>query len=170
MQKQFKGLTSQEVLESRRTHGENVLTPPVRESWWKLYLEKYDDPVIRILLIAACIAFLVGLAHNEYVEAVGIVVAVFLATTMAFVNEYKAGREFDILNQVNDDVESMGVKVLEQFALLGQYDFLNILEAPDEVTMARVATMLASRGTLKTLTLPAIDVDAYIEAMRGLGS
>ena len=83
MQKQFKGLTSQEVLESRRTHGENVLTPPVRESWWKLYLEKYDDPVIRILLIAACIAFLVGLAHNEYVEAVGIVVAVFLATTMA---------------------------------------------------------------------------------------
>jgi len=105
MQKQFKGLTSQEVLESRRTHGENVLTPPVRESWWKLYLEKYDDPVIRILLIAACIAFLVGLAHNEYVEAVGIVVAVFLATTMAFVNEYKAGREFDILNQVNDDVE-----------------------------------------------------------------
>ncbi len=105
MQKRFKGLTSQEVLESRRAHGENVLTPPVREPWWKLYLEKYDDPVIRILLIAAGIAFLVGLAHNEYVEAVGIVVAIFLATTMAFVNEYKAGKEFDILNKVNDDVE-----------------------------------------------------------------
>lgn len=74
------------------------------------------------------------------------------------------------LLEVNDDVESMGVKVLAQFALLGQYDFLNILEAPDEVTMARVATLLASRGTLKTVTLPAIDVEEYIAAMRGLSS
>ena len=57
------------------------------------------------------------------------------------------------LREVNADVESMGVKVLEQFALLGPYDFLNILEAPDEGTMARVATTLAARGTLKTLTL-----------------
>jgi len=69
------------------------------------------------------------------------------------------------LKQVNADVESMGVRVLEQFALLGQYDFLNILEAPDELTMARVATTLASRGTLKTVTLTAIDVDEFISAM-----
>jgi Ca2+-transporting ATPase len=100
---QYMGLTSQEVLESRREHGANTLTPPPREPWWRLYLEKYDDPVIRILLIAACIAFLAGLARNEYLEAIGIVVAIFLATTMAFVNEYRAGREFDILNRVNDD-------------------------------------------------------------------
>ncbi len=69
------------------------------------------------------------------------------------------------LREVNADVEKMGVRVLGQFALLGQYDFLNILEAPDEVTMARVATTLASRGTLKTLTLTAIDVDEFIAAM-----
>ena len=102
--KGYEGLTSQEVLESRGIHGANTLTPPAREPWWRLYLEKYDDPVIRILLIAACIAFLAGLARNEYLEAVGIVVAIFLATTMAFVNEYKAGKEFDILNRVSDDV------------------------------------------------------------------
>lgn len=71
------------------------------------------------------------------------------------------------LREVNADVESMGVKVLEQFALLGQYDFLNILEAPDELTMARVATTLAARGTLKTLTLTAIDVEDFIAAMGG---
>ena len=69
------------------------------------------------------------------------------------------------LKEVNRDVEAMGVKVLEQFALLGQYDFLNILEAPDEITMARVATTLSSRGTLKTLTLSAIEVDEFIAAM-----
>jgi uncharacterized protein with GYD domain len=72
------------------------------------------------------------------------------------------------LKEVNADVESMGVRVLEQFALLGQYDFLNILEAPDELTMAKVATTLASRGTLKTLTLTAIDVDDFI-AILGAG-
>jgi uncharacterized protein with GYD domain len=69
------------------------------------------------------------------------------------------------LKEVNQDVESMGVKVLAQYALLGPYDFLNILEAPDETTMAKVATVLASRGTLKTLTLTAMEVDDYIAAL-----
>jgi uncharacterized protein with GYD domain len=70
------------------------------------------------------------------------------------------------LREVRDEVESMGVKVLQQYALLGSWDFLNILEAPDEVAMARVATTLAARGTLKTLTLTAIDVEDFIEAMK----
>jgi len=69
------------------------------------------------------------------------------------------------LKEVNADVEAMGVKVLAQYALLGMYDFLNILEAPDEVTMAKVATTLASRGTLKTLTLTAIEVDDFIDSL-----
>jgi uncharacterized protein with GYD domain len=70
------------------------------------------------------------------------------------------------LKQVNADVEAMGVKVLEQFALLGPYDFLNILDAPDEKAMARVATMLGARGTMKTLTLTAIPVDEFVEILR----
>lgn len=69
------------------------------------------------------------------------------------------------LEEVNADVESMGVKVLAQYAVLGQWDFLNILEAPDEIVMARVATTLAARGTLKTMTMPIIDVADYIGAM-----
>ncbi len=71
------------------------------------------------------------------------------------------------LREVNADVEAMGVRVLEQFALLGPYDFLNILEAPDELTMAKVATTLAARGTLKTLTLTAVEVEDFIAAMGG---
>jgi len=71
------------------------------------------------------------------------------------------------LLEVNADVEAMGVKVLEQYALLGPYDFLNILEAPDETTMAKVATTLAARGTLKPLTLTAIEVDDYIAGIGG---
>ena len=71
------------------------------------------------------------------------------------------------LREVNADVEAMGVQVLDQYALLGQYDFLNILEAPDERTMARVASTLSARGTLKTVTLQAVDVEDFIEAMDG---
>jgi uncharacterized protein with GYD domain len=74
------------------------------------------------------------------------------------------------LREVNRDVEAMGVRVIAQYALLGSWDFVNILEAPDEVTMARVATVLAARGTLKTLTLTAIDIDDYIAALaKGTG-
>jgi uncharacterized protein with GYD domain len=70
------------------------------------------------------------------------------------------------LREVSQEVEAMGVTVLEQYAVLGQWDFLNILEAPDELTVARMATTLASRGTLKTMTLPIIDIDTFIEGMK----
>ncbi len=69
------------------------------------------------------------------------------------------------LREVRDEVESMGVKVLHQWALLGNWDFLNIIEAADEVTMAKVATTLNSRGTLKTLTLTAVDIEDFIAAL-----
>lgn len=67
---------------------------------------------------------------------------------------------------VNAEVEALGVKVLDQFALLGPYDFLNVLEAPDEKVMAKVALILGARGTVKTLTMAAIPVEEYIEALR----
>ena len=72
------------------------------------------------------------------------------------------------LREVRTEVESMGVKVVSQYALLGNWDFLNIIEAPDEVTMARVATTLAARGTLKTMTLPAIEVEAFIASLEAV--
>ena len=70
------------------------------------------------------------------------------------------------LREVSQEVEAMGVTVLEQFAVLGQWDFLNILEAPDDITVAKMATALASRGTLKTMTLPIIDIDTFIAGLK----
>lgn len=69
------------------------------------------------------------------------------------------------LREVNEDVEALGVRILHQYALLGPYDFLNIIEAPDDVTVARLATKLAARGTMKTTTIKAIEVDDYIAAL-----
>jgi Ca2+-transporting ATPase len=103
------GLTPTQVAESRAKYGANVLTPPERDPWWKLYLEKFDDPVIRILIIAGLLSFGVGFTHGEYYEGIGIVIAVLLATGLAFINEYRANAEFDLLNQTSDDVS---VKVL----------------------------------------------------------
>ena len=106
----FKGLTAAEVQASRQKHGANILTPPKRDPWWKQFLDKFDDPVIRILIIAAVIALAVAFFNFEeegfgkYVEGIGIVIAVLLATFLAFINEYRANAEFDILNQVNDEV------------------------------------------------------------------
>ena len=63
------------------------------------------------------------------------------------------------LKEVNKEVEAMGVKILAQYALLGPYDFLNILEAPDNKTISRVAMELGSRGTLQTMTMAAMTID-----------
>ena len=69
------------------------------------------------------------------------------------------------LREVNGELEAMGVRVVEQFALLGPYDFCNVLEAPDEKVMAKVALILGARGTIKTLTMPAIPIDTYIDTL-----
>jgi len=100
----YQGLTSEEVKLNRKRYGANVLTPPERDPLWKLFLAKFEDPVILILMMAAAIAITVGILEGEYAEGLGIVVAILLATTLAFVNEYKANQEFNILNQVYDEV------------------------------------------------------------------
>ncbi len=70
------------------------------------------------------------------------------------------------IQEVNQEVEQFGARVVQQYALLGPYDFLNILEAPDEATMAKVVTNLAARGTLKSVTLTAVPIDDYIAKLR----
>ncbi len=101
---EFKGLTDAEVLESRQKHGANVITPVARDPWWKQWLEKFNDPIIRILIVAAFVAILVGIIDGKFYEGIVIIVTIFLATTLGFINEYKANKEFDILNKVNDEV------------------------------------------------------------------
>lgn len=98
-----KGLTEQQVAESRAKYGSNSLTPPPRTPLWRLFLEKFSDPVIRILLIAAFLSLGISFVHGEYYETIGIFCAIFLATGVAFWFEVDAAKKFDILNQVNDD-------------------------------------------------------------------
>ena len=97
------GLTDKEVTESRAKYGSNMLTPPPKESLWKLFLEKFNDSIIRILLIAALLSLIISIIHNNYTETIGIFCAIFLATGVGFWFEYDAKRKFDILNSVNDD-------------------------------------------------------------------
>lgn len=97
------GLTDQEVLMSRQKHGANLLTPPKRPSMWKLYLEKFQDPVIRVLLIAAVFSLIISIIENEYAETIGIFFAIFLATGIGFYFEYDANKKFDLLNAVGEE-------------------------------------------------------------------
>ena len=97
------GLTDKEVLESREKNGINLLTPPKRPSLFKLYLEKFEDPVVRVLLVAAFFSLIISIIENEYAETIGIIAAILLATGIGFFFEYDANKKFDLLNTVNEE-------------------------------------------------------------------
>ena len=98
----YTGLTRQQVIESRQKHGENRLSPPPRIPWWKQLLGKFNDPIIKLLLVATLLSLVSGYFHGSYIESIGIFLAVLLATLIAFFNEYRAAKEFDLLNQVGE--------------------------------------------------------------------
>ena len=102
---QFKhqGLDERQVEESRALHGNNLLTPPPRTPMWKLYLEKFKDPIIRVLLVAAVFSLIISFIEGEFAESIGIIVAIFLATGIGFYFEYDAGKKFDLLNATNEE-------------------------------------------------------------------
>ena len=105
------GLTVLQVEASRRQHGENVLTPPRRQSMWRLYLEKYDDPMVRILLVAAAVSLALAFIKQDFIETIGIIAAIVLATTVGFYFERDAARKFSVLTQLG---EEQPVKVLRR--------------------------------------------------------
>lgn len=97
------GLSTAEVLNSRNSYGANVLTPPKRDPWYVLLLDKFKDKLIIILSIAAVFALILGVIKQEFAEPIGIICAIMLAVGLGFWNEYSASKKFDILNQVSDD-------------------------------------------------------------------
>ena len=110
--KNYKGLSREQVRESRRKYGSNVLTPPERTPLWRLYLEKFADPIIRILLLALAASFVIATVEytgghdagwTVFLEPIGIFIAIFLATYVGFIFEVKAAREFDILSVTDDE-------------------------------------------------------------------
>lgn len=97
------GLTDEQVKQSREQYGKNVLTPPQRTSLWKLYLDKYRDPIIQILLVAAFVSLILAFIEKNFMETIGIFVAVFLATTVGFYFERDAAKKFNLLTALSEE-------------------------------------------------------------------
>ena len=97
------GLTDEQVKQSREQHGKNVLTPPQRTSLWNLYLDKYRDPIIQILLVAAFVSLILAFIEKNFMETIGIFVAVFLATTVGFYFERDAAKKFNLLTALSEE-------------------------------------------------------------------
>ncbi len=110
----LQGLTPEEVATSRRQYGVNLITPVRDDSAWELLAEKFRDPIIRILLVAAALSLVIGALHGDFTESVGILCAIILATCVGFWFEWDARRRFKRLNKVNDDIP---VKVLRGGAM-----------------------------------------------------
>ena len=102
MEKFYKGLTDAEVLKSREEYGRNLITPPEDTPWWKLYLEKFQDPIIAILLVATGISLIFGFIHGDFTESIGIIFAVLIATGVGFWQEYDAKKKFDVMKSDKD--------------------------------------------------------------------
>lgn len=159
----YKGLTNQQVEESRQLHGSNLLTPPKRESLWKSFLNKFKDPLIIILLIAGVLS--IGISLYEYFvldegsgvffEPAGIIIAILLATGLAWYFEMKAEKEFSILNQVNDDEEiqvfrnSKATSVPKKDIVVGDIVILNTgQEIPADGHLLESASLNVDESTL----------------------
>lgn len=100
----YSGLNDSQVSENRNKYGDNTLTPPPKISLWKLYVEKFEDPIVRILLVASFLSLIISFIHWEFAETIGIILAIILSTTIGFWFEVDANRKFDVLNKISDDV------------------------------------------------------------------
>lgn len=101
-EKQYIGLSDPEIIASRSKYGSNIVTPPKKTPWWKLYLEKFKDPIILILLVATAVSLVFGIYNNDYTESIGIVCAIFIATGVGFWQEYSAQLKFDSMKSDQD--------------------------------------------------------------------
>lgn len=188
----YQGLSDAEVEESRSLHGCNILTPAARQPWWKLFLAKFKDPLIVILLVAGVLSiaiscyeyFLLNHGARVFFEPVGIFMAIILATGLAFIFEFKAEREFAILNRVNDDepvdvVRNGAVKrISRRDVVVGDIVILSTgEEIPADGVLLEAVTLTVDESTLtgepscdKTTDESLFDPDATFpsnEVLRG---
>ena len=157
------GLTAQQVIDSRNRYGVNVLTPPPKPSLWSRFLHYFDDPLIRILLVALLLS--VGISIYEYtlpghnaavfLEPLGIFIAIVLATVIGFCLEVNANKKFEILNQVNDDLlvtvirDSQVVQIPRRDVVVGDIVVLNTGdEVPADGTLVDSVSLSINESTL----------------------
>lgn len=130
------GLTDEQVAANRIKFGKNILTPPPTTSLWKLYLDKYRDPIIQVLLVAAAVSLVLSFVEQNFIETIGIFVAIFFATSVGFYFERDAAKKFNILNALNEEslvkVRRNGhvVEIPRKDVVVGD---LMIIEVGDEI-------------------------------------
>ncbi len=159
----YNGLSKSQVEQSRATHGENILTPPAKESLWRQFAEKFRDPIIMILLVA--LALSIGVAFYQYfsglegshvfLEPVGILLAVILATVVGFIFELSANKKFEVLNKVNDDTlvkvirEGNICEVTKKEIVVGDVVLLGTgEEIPADCTLLEAISLQVNESTL----------------------
>lgn len=149
------GLTDQEVIASREKNGINLLTPPKRPSIWKLYLEKFQDPVIRVLLVAAVFSLIISIIESEYAETIGIFFAILLATGIGFYFEYDANKKFDLLNAVGEETPVTVIRngkikeIPRKDIVVGDIVVLNTgEEVPADGTLVEAVSLQVNESTL----------------------
>lgn len=149
------GLTDQEVIASREKNGINLLTPPKRPSIWKLYLEKFQDPVICVLLVAAVFSLIISIIESEYAETIGIFFAIFLATGIGFYFEYDANKKFDLLNAVGEETPVTVIRngkikeIPRKDIVVGDIVVLNTgEEVPADGTLVEAVSLQVNESTL----------------------
>ena len=162
------GLSAAEVIASRERHGENVLTPPKKTPVWKLYIDKYSDPIIQVLLVAAAVSLGLAFVNNDFVETIGIFLAIFLATTVGFYFELDAAKKFKVLTAMNDDQpvkvrrEGKVTEIPRREVVVGD---IIIVEPGDEVPadarLISATNLQIDESTLtgETLTTKSLDAD-----------
>lgn len=162
------GLSREQVVASRAKYGENVLTPPKKTSIWKLYIEKYNDPIIQILLVAAAVSFGLAFVNHDFMETIGIFLAIFLATTVGFYFELDAAKKFNVLTAMNDDQpvkvrrEGKVTEIPRREVVVGD---IIIVEPGDEVPadarLIAATNLQIDESTLtgETLTTKSVDSD-----------
>lgn len=170
----YQGLNAQQVQESRAKHGENTMSPPERIPAWKLFLQKFNDPIIKLLLFATLLSFITGYFHGSFAESFGILIAVFLATFLSFINEYRAAKEFDVLNQINDSVlvkvyrEGNVVMIPKTEIVVGDYV---IVEQGDEIpadgVVMEAMSLSVNESTLNGESVPAEKKPGEVDEFEG---
>lgn len=163
------GLNREQVITSRVKHGENMLTPPKKTSIWKLYIDKYSDPIIEILLVAAAVSLGLAFVNHDFMETIGIFLAIFLATTVGFYFELDAAKKFKVLTAMNDDQpvkvrrEGRVTEIPRREVVVGD---IIIVEPGDEVPadarLISATNLQIDESTLtgETLTTKSVNVDA----------
>ena len=164
------GLTDAQVSESRDRYGENVLTPPKKTSLWKLYLEKYNDPIIKILLVAACVSLLLAFIENDFIETIGIFIAIVLATTVGFWFERDAAKKFELLTAMNDEqlvkVRRNGIvqEIKRKEVVVGDIVLLQVGdEVPADAELLRAVNLQVDESSLTGEPLATKSADALDE-------